>query len=168
MGSACRRCPRSAPVATTCKPSNSSKKAAMRSSVSRAATTVASGITADESQRGNGPQRDSRRAHKECRDRPGRPNRPLRLPARSPRPIACPTRTAAAELIPSGTMKVVEITWTAMPCAASDTSSSLAAMTVTTPKTAPSNAICPVAGSPNLTSSRRRAQSGLQESVRIG
>ena len=85
-------------------------------------------------------------------------------PARSLRPTACPTRTAAAELIPSGTMNVVEITWTAIPCAASDTSSSFAAITVTMPKTAPSNAICPAAGHPSAISRRMRARSGARTS----
>ena len=62
-------------------------------------------------------------------------------PCTSRRPYAWPTRTAAAELMPSGTIKVVEMTLTAMPCAASEASSSRAAMVVTTAKTAPSKRI---------------------------
>jgi len=81
----------------------------------------------------------------------------------SRRPYACPTRTAAAELIPSGTMYVVEITLTAMPWAASDASSSRAAIVVTTANTAPSNSTWPAAGRPSWMSRRMRARSGLQE-----
>ena len=42
----------------------------------------------------------------------------------------------AAELMPRGTMYAVAITCTAIPCAASETSSSFAAITVTIPKAA--------------------------------
>ena len=50
--------------------------------------------------------------------------------------------------MPSGTMKLVEITCTAMLCAASDASSSRAANTVTKPNTEPSKSICSAAGKP--------------------
>src|ERR1035437_1491289 len=76
------------------------------------------------------------------------------MPGGSFRPTAWPTRTAAAELMPSGTMKVMEMTLTAIECAARETSSKRAAMTVTAPKTAPSTKICMAEGKPRA--SRRR------------
>src|SRR5450759_2352620 len=84
------------------------------------------------------------------------------MPGGDFRPTACPTLTAAAELMPSGTMKVMEMTLTAMLCAASETSSKRAAITVTTPKTAPSTRICMAEGNPRATSLRMSAHCGRQ------
>jgi len=99
--------PRSAPVVQICMPSNNWKAAATNSRVLPTSITVGSGekIRARvlEKLTKTIAEQVMKPAPRIIADHPAR-----RAASESPRPISCPTRTAAAELIPSGTMKVSE------------------------------------------------------------
>ena len=79
--------------------------------------------------------------------------RPGGLLQGSPRPISCPTRTAAAELIPSGTINVSEAQLNAISCPDKAMGPSRAHIAVATVKAPISKRICVAAGMPSRNSS---------------
>ena len=82
-----------------------------------------------------------------------------RAPAGSFLPNCCPTRTAAAELIPSGTMNASAAQFNAISCPDNGTGPSLA-ITAVAPENAPiSRRICVAAGAPSLSRAHMRRKS---------
>src|ERR1700690_2106036 len=73
-----------------------------------------------------------------------------RAPSGSLLPICCPTRTAAAELTPSGTINVSEAQFKAISCPAKATGPSLAHNAVAAEKAPISQRIWVAAGAPNF------------------
>src|ERR1022692_4128255 len=86
------------------------------------------------------------------------PARPAAAGSRCP--IKCPTRTAAAELMPNGTMKVRLARLRAIWWPASEAGSSRAIKAVANPKTPSSNTTCLTTGMPSFSSLARPGQSG--------
>ena len=87
--------------------------------------------------------------------------------ARAPRPNSRPTRTVAALPRPSGIMKAIEASCTAMPCAASGTVPSQPIIKEAVTKRPTSAMIVAPIGQPSRRISPKLAQSGRQKRTRI-